>query len=107
MSRSSFRPNPRAFAQMGRGPEIQAACLSVAGKAQTIAEGLAAEHVYSGEYLASFNVRATEVEWGGHLRAAGILENLSPHAAAVEWANAQDPTAYRVLGRTAAALRDG
>lgn len=107
MSIATFKPNKSGFAEMARGAEIRAAVLAEAAKAQAVAESFAAEHVHSGEYGVSFQTRSETQVFAGHARAIGILENTSPHAAAVEWANAQDPTAYRILGRTLAALRDG
>lgn len=96
---------------MAIGPEVQAAVLAIAEEAKAIAEGLSEEFRKTGDYADSFNVRASETVlttgFGSHPVAAGILENLSPHAAAVEWGNTHDHRPHRVLGRTLEALDRG
>lgn len=111
MAGSSFKANNAAFAAMAVGPELRAACLAIAEKAKADAIALAADFAQTGEYLNSFEVTSTTTElrtgFGSHPVAAGVLTNVSPHAAAVEWGNKRDPKAHHVLGRVLAGLSHG
>lgn len=105
---SNFKPNSAAFRAMAVGPEVRAACTEIAEKAKGIAEALAQDFRVSGDYAASFVVSTDTVPlrtaFGSHDVAAGTLTNTSPHAAAVEYGNADDNRAHHVLGRTLDAL---
>lgn len=111
----NFILDEKGFAEMAVGPEIAAACLAEAARAKAIAEGLSADFIVSGEYIASFEVRSEIIHLPGdhggraHDVAAGILDNTSGHAVAVEYGfegRSAHPSrsAHRVLGRTLAAL---
>lgn len=101
-----FVSKSSAWKEAAVGPEAQAMVLAVAEKAQAIAEGLSTDFTKSGDYIESFHVRLDVVHEAGAERAAGILENTSDHAAAVEWGNAHDHRAHHVLGRTLGALHE-
>lgn len=104
MGNVSFKANSEAFKAMAVGPEITAIVTEVASKALQVAESLAEPFRRTGDYMSSFNVRAEVVTlrtgFGSHPVSAGILENTSDHAAAVEWGNKKDSHAHHVLGRT-------
>lgn len=102
MADVTYRPNQEGLRALANGPEVRAMLREIAEKAKAHAESIAP--VDTGEYAGAFRIVETTVEIDGRPRAAARLENFAPHAAAVEWANAQDPTADRVLGRTLDAL---
>jgi hypothetical protein len=87
---------------------VRASVLAIAEVAKTQAIALSADFRVTGEYMASFNVRSDtqmlKTGFGSHPVAAGILENLAPYAAAVEWGNAHDHKPHRVLGRVLTTL---
>lgn len=100
----TFDIDQEGFAALARSPEIRAAVVAEAERGKAIAEGLAAEFTRTGAYARSFNVRSDDVEIttdeGPSVRAAGILENTSDHALAVEFGNAHDHQPHFVLART-------
>lgn len=100
-----------AFREMAVGPELRAACVAEAKRAEEIAKALAEDFRVSGEYEEGFVVTSETTRlrtmFGEHSVAAGVLTNHSPHAAAVEWGNAHDHRAHHVLGRTLDALSHG
>ena len=100
---ATFKPNHAGFRAMAVGPEVAAAVLSVAEKGRAEAEALSADFAKTGDYEKSFVVRPEVTQlrtgFGSHAVATAILENVSPHAAAVEWGNARDHRPHRVLGR--------
>jgi len=104
MARSSFRPNSVGIRRLLDSPALQAACVAEAERARVIAEGLAADITRTGEYATSFEVRPDSVavvsRRGISIRRGAVLENKSPHAAAVEWGNARDHRPHRILSRT-------
>lgn len=110
MATVRFEPNFSAFRDLANGPEMRAACLAEAERAQVIAEGLAADFSKTGTYARSFSVRTETVDLGSGPRVAGILENDATnaeghvYAASVEWGNKNDHNPHRVLGRTLDAL---
>ena len=111
----TFVRNSDGFQEALLGPEVTAAVLAIAQEGKTIAEGLSADFVVSGEYESSFEV-GTEIvhlpgDFGGtaHDAVVGIIHNTSDHAVAVEYGyqgRAGEPTskAHRVFGRMLAAL---
>lgn len=107
---ATFKSNSAGWAAMAVGEEMTGIVRAEAERAKAIAEGLSADFEKTGDYLSSFNVRteivALETRAGSHPVVAGILENVSDHAAAVEWGNAHDHTAHHVLSRTLDALHD-
>lgn len=109
MGNTTFKSNPKAFADMAVGPEVRAIVVAVAEKAKSEAEGLAQSFRVTGEYASSFEVTSETVTLdtraGSHPVAAGVLTNTSRHAAAVEWGNAHNHKAHRVLGKTLDRLR--
>lgn len=76
----------------------------VEGQARPIAEGIAEDFAVTHKYADSFNTRTEIVDIGDGPHVAGILENDSDRAAAVEWGNSNDHRPHRVLGRTLGAL---
>lgn len=106
-----FKPNHAGFKAIAVGPEVAAALLSVAEKGKAIAEALAEPFRVSGDYVDSFNARVDETtlrtRFGVHPVAVGVLENTSPHAAAVEFGNHNDHRAHHVMARTGEALEAG
>ncbi len=111
MTTTTFKWNRPAWRAMAVGPEVAAEVLAIAEKAKGEAEGLSSDFRVTGEYQSSFQVRpdvtTLNTGFGSHPVAAGILENLSDHAAAVEWGNARDHKAHRVLGRVLDAMKHG
>ena len=105
---ATFKPNSSAFKEMAVGPEVTRVVLEIATKGLPIAQALSADFTNDGDYLANFNVRADIAElrtgFGAHPVAAGVLENTSGHAAAVEWGNKHSHKAHHVLGRTLEAM---
>lgn len=100
-----YKRSALGMREMANGPEIRAALTLVAEAGKTFAEGLAQEFRRTGDYAGSFGVAQTTVLWRRGPRAAVRLEDLSDHAAAVEWGNAHDEHPHRVLGRTLDTLR--
>lgn len=100
---ANFKPSHAGFRAMAVSPEIEAAVLAIATKGLAEAVTLSAEFTKTGDYESSFNVRPTvsqlHTQFGSHAVATAVLENTSDHAAAVEWGNANDHKAHRVLGR--------
>lgn len=107
----TFKANSAGFREMAVGVEIAAAVLAIATKALAEAEVLSLPFKDSGDYMASFKVRnevtSLKTGFGSHAVVAGILENTSDHAAAVEWGNKRDHKAHRVLGRVLDGLNHG
>lgn len=106
----TFRVDEAGLNEISRSPAVRAALAAVAEKGKAIAIGLASDFVVTGDYISSFEVQETTVDWHGRYpgrRAAANLTNTSDHAAAVEWGNAHDPKAHHVLERTAEALEHG
>lgn len=107
----TFKASHKGFKEMAISDEIRAVCLAAAEKAKVEAIALAADHVKTGDYEASFNVRSADVTlktgFGIHAVAAGILENTSEHAAAVEWGNHRRHQPDHILKRTLGMLDHG
>lgn len=101
-----YTPDNAGWAQIRNSPEILAACVAEAHRAQAIAEALSEPFTDTGDYASSFRVVPTTVVFTGTgvsngPRAAARLENTSGHAAAVEWKNSVNGRVpHRVLGRT-------
>lgn len=104
----TYKARSAGFKEIAVGPEVAAAVISIAAKGLAVAQGLAQPFRETGDYADSFNVHADIVplrtRFGSHMVAAGVLENTSEHAAAVEWGNKDDSKAHHVLERTAEAL---
>ena len=100
---ATFKPNHAGFRAMAVSPEIEAAVLAIAEKGKAEAIALSADFIKTGDYEKSFEVRPEITQlrtaFGTHDVATAVLENTSPHAAAVEWGNAHDHRPHRVLGR--------
>lgn len=101
---SSFKPSSAGFRAMAVGEEIRAAVTAEAEKAKGIAVGLAQDFRVTGEYADSFEVstKTTNLKtgFGSHEVAAGVVTNVAPYAAAVEYGNARDHRPHHVLTRT-------
>ncbi|HEV3309960.1 MAG TPA: hypothetical protein VG815_05545 [Chloroflexota bacterium] len=104
MANASFKANSAAFKEMAVGPEVTAIVTEIAARGLEIAQGLSEPFAKTHDYATSFNVRTAVVilrtGFGSHPVVAGILENTSDHAAAVEWGNKKDSRSHHVLGRT-------
>lgn len=104
---ANYEPNEAGFKKMAVSPDILDACLAEAARGKAFAIGISPR---SGDgegraYADSFDVEAEIVHgFRGGPRAAAVLVNDAPHAAAVEFGNKQTPRPQRVLGRTAAYL---
>lgn len=112
MAAGIFKSNSAGWKALAIGPEVAAVVSAEAARALPIAEGLAAPFTERGEYASSFDVRTeigtyTSKEWGAHPVVVGILENTSPHAAAVEYGNEDDHRAHHVLSHTMDAMASG
>jgi hypothetical protein len=105
MASGTYQPNNAGFQEAALGPEIRAALQAIGEKAKATAEALAQDFRVSGDYASSFVLSESSSIQGRNRRAMVQLENTSPHAAAVEWGNAHDHRAHRVLGRTLDSLR--
>lgn len=108
MGEATYKPSSAGFKEMAVGDEIRAVVLEIAEKAKVEAEALSADFAVTGEYLSAFEVRSDTVDlhtgFGSHPVAAGILQNNSDHAAAVEYGNKNDHRPHRVFGRVLDAL---
>ena len=82
---------PAAWARLATRPEIRAALAAEAQRGKAVAETLSPRE--SGRYSESFEVRADTVIAYGSTRAAAVLVNTVPYAAAVE-------LRHHVLART-------
>lgn len=94
-----YDPDYAGTGQLMRGPEMVALMTEAARRGEAIARTLAAGHVRTGDYEASFRVE-TSSRGGPHKdRAEARLVNDSAHAVLVEWYDDQ-----HILGRTAGYL---
>ncbi len=102
MARSGYVPDRAGMRALARSAGIGAACVAAANKGRAEAERIAPRD--SGEYANSFRVRAETVRAGraNEPRAGAVLENVSDHAAAVEWEHG-----YHVLARSVDAIERG
>lgn len=111
----NFILDVKGFAEMAVGPEVAAAVLAEARRAQGIAEGLSSDFVVTGDYIASFEafveIMKLPGDFGGraHDAIVGVLENFSDHAVGVEYGfrgSDKAPTKenHRIFGRTLALL---
>jgi hypothetical protein len=107
MADVQFKSNSSAFKAMALDSEVRAACVAEAARGMEIAIGLSAPFTKTGEYVASFAVTSEDVVVSGASRAAGVLTNNAPHAAAVEWGNERDHRPHHVLGLTLEAMAHG
>jgi len=93
-----------------RSPEMAALMEEVARRGESIARSLAAAHVVTGDYEASFRVTVTRhggvlaADYGASYgdRAEARLVNDSPHAVLAEWYDG-----LHILARTAGYLEGG
>lgn len=92
-------PSALEWRRLATGPEIRAALLAEAARAEGIAVGISPRR--TGQYSSSFRITEATVLLAGRWRAAARLENTAPYAATVE---VQD--GHRVLGRTLASLKE-
>ena len=111
IDKGTFKANNAGFKALAVGPEIAAAVEAIATKGLAIAQGFAEDFAVTHGYADSFVVRTEDTTlktgFGSHAVVAGILENTSGHAAAVEWGNTNDSRDHHVLGRTLDALSNG
>lgn len=107
----SFRPNHDGFRRMAVGDEVRGAVVAEAMRARETAKAMAEEFRVTGDYADSFEVTTTDTQlrtaFGEHAVATATLENVSDHAAAVEWGNANDGRAHHVLSRALESLGHG
>lgn len=107
---------PEALEAVVVTPAVGGACLTVAEKAKTIAEGFSADFTVTGHYERSFEtrmeIRHLPGDKGGHAHDAmcAVLVNNADYSLDVEYgyegrSKRMTRTAHRVLGRTAAALK--
>lgn len=108
----NYDPREQGFREIANSPELRAALQEVGERAKAIAVGLSQEFRITGEYVQSFDVEQTTVDFHGSYpgpRAAVRLVNRAPYAAAVEYgyegrAGEESSSAHHVLARTLSAL---
>ncbi|MGP5381637.1 hypothetical protein ACTXL8_05555 [Glutamicibacter arilaitensis] len=95
-----YEPDASGLAEVARSPKMQAAMVGIATAAA--AGGRAISPVDSGEYRDSFRVVPTTntAGWKREKRAAARIENVAPHAAAVERRN-------KILSKLASIIESG
>jgi hypothetical protein len=101
MGNTTVTINPEFFPAFAVSDGIRAGVVALAEEAKTEAEALAQDFRETGEYASLFEVSTDDITLltRPSKRAAGILTNVAPYSAAVEWGNSHHPKAHRVLGR--------
>jgi hypothetical protein len=85
-------PNAQEWRALATNPVARASLLAVGEKAVVHMKELAASHTDTGEYIDSFQVVESTTFVNGHPRASVEVQNLSPHAAALEWGSVGNRT---------------
>lgn len=99
--------NPEFIPAFAVSDGVRAGVVALAEQAKSEAVALAQDFKETGEYASSFEVSTDDITLLTRpgKRAAGILTNVAPYSAAVEWGNSHHPKAHRVLGRVLDRLR--
>lgn len=108
-SKIVFKVNRKGIRDHAKGPEVLALVLAVGEEAKAAAVALAQPIRKTGNYESSFGVRPEMLTIARLRRHIAVVENTSPHAAAVEWgrygrAPGTGQSAHHIFGRTLDAM---